>query len=1010
MIGAIEKQKLVYILNRDAAAKLTISSPLEAHKSHTILFDIAALDVGFENPQFVCLEIDYQDSPDNKRLVTYELDLGLNHVVRKHTQQVFYTSNMLIPVPGGSDGPGGVLVCSENMISYMSHGMEPITERIPQRADFYDSQKGLLLVSSATHRQKGMFFFLVQSEFGDLYKVDISYKGGETTGIKVTYFDTVPVGSAISVMKNGCLFVAAEAGDHFLYQFHSIGEEEESMTQVADDGTPLFRPRQLKNLSAVDRLDSFAPILESRVVDTAAQEGGGQQIYALCGTNAQSSLRLIRHGLAVSEMAVSDLPAVPNGIWTIKTNSADSFDTYIVVSFSNGTLVLSIGETVEEVSDAESGFLGENTTLLVSLLGENAIIQVHPTGIRYIRGKDMRIEWKTPHNRVIVHAAANSKQVVIALSGGDLLYFELDDLGQLVEIGKKELGHEVTCLDIAPIPAGRQRSRFLGVGDANNTVRLYSLYPDEDFERLSVLNLTCQPKSLCLLSLPSSFEGESSSSSSFSSSSSPSLSAPQRESRSISPIQELKSSQECDSFQESLKGVKSGTLFKKKKKKRDWVPYYFTLKRKYLFFFESCARNLEFKGALMLKNCSVFAIQMSKPQHQEGFQFAICSQIGTDYFSASSADECKSWIEDIEKCIVNEEGFVGRSTPETEEEFAEVETSFRKQKDMVASKKKNVVKLQMTQKLKEQGVDQSTQGEMFLDDADIIKQGNLHKRGEKVKNWTQRWFALKNNILHYYEVLPTGQLKLKGTIHLVQSVVGHSDRELRMFCFEIHLEYRTYYIAARDDEEEREWIEAILKSTSTCTLQKSEKERERETVVDLDSRDSLEKKADSQKDKKDLKKVNSELYKQKSDSSRQSSMVPEFMRVLSSNELPKMENVEIIRTGYLIKKGAMRKNWTTRYFELRKNTLTYYRSPNEAPKGVIILEAASKVTNLHEKKPFSFTISNSTAREYWVAASDAAQSSLWIETIGWCIEQLGEGDGEKGTGGAVSPTTEKDNE
>ena len=45
MIGAVEKQKLVYILNRDAAAKLTISSPLEAHKSHTILFDVASLDV-----------------------------------------------------------------------------------------------------------------------------------------------------------------------------------------------------------------------------------------------------------------------------------------------------------------------------------------------------------------------------------------------------------------------------------------------------------------------------------------------------------------------------------------------------------------------------------------------------------------------------------------------------------------------------------------------------------------------------------------------------------------------------------------------------------------------------------------------------------------------------------------------------------------------------------------------------------------------------------------------------
>ena len=31
MIGACEKQKLVYVLNRDTAARLTISSPLEAH-------------------------------------------------------------------------------------------------------------------------------------------------------------------------------------------------------------------------------------------------------------------------------------------------------------------------------------------------------------------------------------------------------------------------------------------------------------------------------------------------------------------------------------------------------------------------------------------------------------------------------------------------------------------------------------------------------------------------------------------------------------------------------------------------------------------------------------------------------------------------------------------------------------------------------------------------------------------------------------------------------------------
>ena len=62
MIGAVEKQKLVYILNRDSAARLTISSPLEAHKSHTLVYHVVGVDVGFENPLFACLELDYEVS------------------------------------------------------------------------------------------------------------------------------------------------------------------------------------------------------------------------------------------------------------------------------------------------------------------------------------------------------------------------------------------------------------------------------------------------------------------------------------------------------------------------------------------------------------------------------------------------------------------------------------------------------------------------------------------------------------------------------------------------------------------------------------------------------------------------------------------------------------------------------------------------------------------------------------------------------------------------------------
>jgi len=106
MIAAVEKQKFVYIINRDTQNNLTISSPLEAHKSHTLVFDICGVDVGYENPMFACIEVDYGDHEEEdsaintgepeKMLTFYEMDLGLNHVVRKSTEKVPISAHALI--------------------------------------------------------------------------------------------------------------------------------------------------------------------------------------------------------------------------------------------------------------------------------------------------------------------------------------------------------------------------------------------------------------------------------------------------------------------------------------------------------------------------------------------------------------------------------------------------------------------------------------------------------------------------------------------------------------------------------------------------------------------------------------------------------------------------------------------------------------------------------------------------------------------------------------------------
>lgn len=70
------------------------------------------------------------------------------------------------------------------------------------------------------------------------------------------------------------------------------------------------------------------------------------------------------------------------------------------MSFVNATLVLSIGDTVEEVTD--SGFLGTTPTLCCSALGDDALVQVYPDGIRHIRADKRVNEWKAPGKKTIM--------------------------------------------------------------------------------------------------------------------------------------------------------------------------------------------------------------------------------------------------------------------------------------------------------------------------------------------------------------------------------------------------------------------------------------------------------------------------------------------------------------------------------------------------------------------------------------------------------------------------------
>ena len=107
-------------------------------------------------------------------LTYYELDLGLNHVVRKWSEPTDPRANLLVQVPGGQlatsdryDGPSGVLVCCEDHIIYRH--MDAPQHRVPiprRKHPLEDRERGLIITAAVMHKMKVCILKLLRD--GDL--------------------------------------------------------------------------------------------------------------------------------------------------------------------------------------------------------------------------------------------------------------------------------------------------------------------------------------------------------------------------------------------------------------------------------------------------------------------------------------------------------------------------------------------------------------------------------------------------------------------------------------------------------------------------------------------------------------------------------------------------------------------------------------------------------------------------------------------------------------------------
>jgi splicing factor 3B subunit 3 len=511
MISAIEKNKLVYTFTKDYdySSKINIMSPIEANRNNLLTYGVVAMDVGFNaNPIFAAIETDYKSTIQNdlKLLNYYEFDLGLNHVILTETETINYSSNHVVAVPGGLDGPSGILLCSEGMIQYKCPFKPSHYIPIPIRSN--NSNIKSIIVSSVVHKMKNNFFILLQNQFGDIFKVTLDYTTtqetehdeltndvgpGMVTSMKIRYFDSIPVCTSLIILKSGYLFADCEHGDTLLYQFEKLGDdvdERELDSQDYPDEQAVFEEELVNiefNLKDADNiiLANVIPNMNP-IIDIKLNQGDFinslPELYSITGAGSKSAIRLSHNYIPLSEIVTQDLPSNILNAFTLKIHKSDEYDKFIILSFFDGSIILKIGDEVEEAEN--SGFIDSVTTLNAYQIGSDSIVQIHATGLRQIFYNESNepiktIDWNSPPGIEVLLSACTNTQVALALTNGDVVYFEISDSNDtLIEYSfHKEFNSSISSICIGEIPNGRIRAPYIVVTCKDSSVHILSTDP-----------------------------------------------------------------------------------------------------------------------------------------------------------------------------------------------------------------------------------------------------------------------------------------------------------------------------------------------------------------------------------------------------------------------------------------------------------------------------------------------------------------------------------------------------
>ena len=521
MIGGIEKEKFVYIFkeidanlvpnanfeenrnltkNSDNLNKKIISSPLEVFTPQNICYDIIAIDVGYTNPIFASIEVKYNSTQDwisnnyemndetkyQKKLSLYQVEIKNNYVIKLFQHPIDNSAYSLFPIDYEKKGnlsqskflQGNFIIFCKGFFYLMKIKENKVGKE--EKYYFENNNTSIMIINKSVYINQSNdaeeFNLLCQSQTGNIYHINfqINAKPIEIYNISINLIYTCPPGSTMAIVGN-FLYLGKETSDSEIYLISSDKDSNENKAQ--------FQKLSLVKQKNIDSLNSLIDFKYGNY-----DSSGLQKFFAISGNKDESYLKSlnIKTIYNVSSLSNNKIPAQPLNMWALKKNYEDDYDSFVVFSFVNKTLVYEIDHIDKTLKELKNNFFETKLpSLHVSIVKDNSYLQVLPNGILHIKTEKKTTFLKS--SSTINCASATTNQLVVGLENKELLYFEFDNSLNKPDI--KVIGKKISFVEFCPIDEGIFKSKYIAICIDDSTINILSLEKDKLFFMASTIKI-----------------------------------------------------------------------------------------------------------------------------------------------------------------------------------------------------------------------------------------------------------------------------------------------------------------------------------------------------------------------------------------------------------------------------------------------------------------------------------------------------------------------------------------